>query len=91
MFKLFEAEFSFKNPVNRFNHLASVIKSKPKLINILGRGSMYKDAGVMGGKIKSTLTSNPMMTSPAGLNPTSGIGATMFQPAAFQPSAGTTT
>ena len=43
---------------------------------------MYKDAGVMGGKIKSTLTTNPMMTSPAGLNPTTGMG--MFQPA-FQP------
>ena len=39
---------------------------------------MYKDAGVMGGKIKSTLTTNPMMTSPAGLNPTTGMG--MFQP-----------
>ena len=45
---------------------------------------MYKDAGVMGGKIKSTLTTNPMMTSPAGLNPTTPMG--MFQPtAAFHP------
>ena len=50
----------------------------------LGRGSMYKDAGVMGGKIKSTLTSNPMMTSPAGFNPSGGM-AGHFQPAAFQP------
>merc|ERR1712106_1302262 len=51
-----------------------------------GRGSMYKDAGVMGGKIKSTLASNPMMTSPAGFNP-SGAMAGHFQPAAFQPEA----
>lgn len=43
---------------------------------------MYKDAGVMGEKIRSNISNNPMMTSPS--FGSSIPSAAMFQPT-FQP------
>ena len=59
------------------------LKYKPLTIYLGQRKrNMYKDAGVMGEKIRSNISNNPMMTSPS--FGSSIPSASMFQPT-FQP------
>ena len=60
------------------------LEFKQEIILYLGqrKRNMYKDAGVMGEKIRSNISNNPMMTSPS--FGSSIPSASMFQPT-FQP------
>ena len=68
----------------RLVHTSDESYAIAKLIWYLGqrKRNMYKDAGVMGEKIRSNISNNPMMTSPS--FGSSIPSAAMFQPT-FQP------